>query len=82
MTGVTVYIEKWRDSVSALRLQRAIETLVGSLRAKENQRGGGGAFGGASASCGSVHPSVNFIVQHSAREQTLVSLCIWYSKQM
>ena len=37
---------------------------------------------GASAPCGSGHPSVNFIVQHSASEQTLVSLCIWYSKQM
>ena len=37
-----------------------------------------GASGGASAPCGSIHPSLKIIVQHSASEQTLVSLCIWY----
>ncbi len=54
----------------------------GLTQSQGEPHGGGGASGGASAPCGSIHPSVKIIVQRSASEQTHMSLCIWYSKQM
>ena len=80
----------WRDCVYSVveRLSINAESTEshidsgGLTQSQGEPSGGGGASGGASASGGSIHPLVNIIVQCSASEQTLLSLCIWYSKQM
>ena len=78
----------WRDGVHSVveRLSINAESTeshidLGGLT-QSQEKPSGGASGGASAPGGSIYPLVNIIVQRSASEQTLVSLCIWYSKQM
>ena len=70
-----------RLSASAESTESHIDS-GGLTQSQGEPRGGGGASGGASAPCGSIHPSVKIIVQRSASEQTHMSHCIWYSKQM
>ena len=81
MTGVPVYSVVERLSVSAESTESHIDS-GGLTQSQGEQRGGEGTSRGASAPCGSSHPSVKTIVQRSASEQTLVSLCNWYSTQM
>ncbi len=76
-----VYSVVERLSVSAESTESHIDS-GGLTQSQGEPRGGGGASRGASAPCGSIHPSVKIIVQRSASEQTHMSHCIWYSKQM
>ena len=76
-----VYSVVERLSASAEPTESHIDS-GGLILSQGERRRGGGVASRVPASGGSIHPLVNIIVQRSASEQTLVSLCIWYSTQM